>query len=584
MAAVSYPTWRTEQVIDELHGISIADPYRYLENPDSEETVAFVKAQNGVTKAVFERYGADPEKFEQRLKQLQSFERVGVMMKRGRRTYCFRNEGLQNQDVLLQLPEGTEKQTTAPADLFDSAKRFLDLNELDPAGTTSLGSSAFSEDGNLFAFGLSKAGSDWQTIKVKDTETGLDLPGEECPWVKFSSIAWLKDGSGFFYSRYPPPAAASSHDAGTETNATRNCCLFFHAVGTPSSEDLLVYANPEEAVWLYSAEVTDDGAYLIMKTAKGTDPVARVYIAHLPTVWSQWSSQAKAKGPVNLPEGSTPPKQSSGEYQYLPLFRLIDNWEGDWDYIANDGRRFYFRTNLTAPKYRVVAMDMPDTAHSADLLTAKMPVAGSVDGPTPAIFDVIKEDSKKVLDWATVIANDQLVLCYLKDVAAQLVRCPLPAPNALPALTSAEAVVINVAEDGTGSGDEIPLPGPGTIASFSGKRDHEAFFCKYVSFLSPGQILKVGFQNDAGDTPAGSKKPFSASLFYDTKLAGFNPGDFEATQHMVPSKDGRVKIPLFVVKKKQQGSEAGSTGAALPPTILYGESSGSSNFQEISFA
>ena len=189
---LAYPPAHRSDVSYELHGERICDPYRWLEDPDSPETRAWVSAQQATTGAYFSGGGVAPLRasVRARLEQLQSYERVGCPFTRGGRTFAFKNTGLQNQDVMWQLagPDG------GPGGLFDGATAFLDLNAAYPAGTTSLGSNAFSEDGALFAYGLSTGGSDWQTLRVRDVATGADLPDDVIPNTKFTSIAWLVCG------------------------------------------------------------------------------------------------------------------------------------------------------------------------------------------------------------------------------------------------------------------------------------------------------------------------------------------------------------------------------------------------------
>lgn len=197
---LSYPSFRKDDAADTLHGVRVADPYRYLEEPDSEETKEFVASQNSVTRAYFSGFSAKRDAYRSRLEELQNFERVSAPFRRGAHAYVYHNPGLKNQDVLLRLPAGADEGAAAAPGMLDGATPFLDLNARFPDGTTSLGSTSFSEDGKLFAYGLCKGGSDWQTIHIKSAETGEDLP-EALQWVKFSSIAWTHDNAGFFYTR-----------------------------------------------------------------------------------------------------------------------------------------------------------------------------------------------------------------------------------------------------------------------------------------------------------------------------------------------------------------------------------------------
>lgn len=513
-ARISYPFTRTCDVVEELHGVKVADPYRWLEDPDAPETKAWVDSQNEVTNKYLGTFHDVRTASRARLESLQNYGRTSCPMRRGEHVYVFRNTGLQNQDVMYRLPLASIAGDSAGA---DAGEVFMDLNAQFPAGTTALGSSAFSEDGRWFAYGLAHAGSDWQTLHVRDVSTGVDT-ADVIPWTKFTRIAWTHDNAGFFYTRHPEPGAV---DAGTETSATEYAMVMYHALGTPASEDILVFADPSQPIWRYGAEVSDDGQYLLLITYKSTDPVNKLYYAHLPSVWPEWREHAAAHRPA-LPPGGTPP--ASDAYRYMPFHRVVDTFDAEFDYLSNDGARFYFKTNAGAPKYKVVATDLP---------------AQGVDKVTFA--DVISE-SADVLDWATVANTSRLLLCYLRDCVNVVLTAHLPASP--PPL---DAVLIHERTD-------IPLPAPGTIASFSGRREHASAFVKFVSFTTPGTILKLDL------TPPAQPR---ITTFYETPFAGVDASAFEVRQEFVPSKDGAVRIPLFIVRKKD-------VPAGPQPTLMYG--------------
>ena len=632
MARISYKPARRGDDADVLHSVRVEDPYRWLEDPDSDETQQWVRQQVETTGGYFAGLKDARDKIRARLEELQSYERVGCPFTRGEHSFVFRNTGLQNQDVLFKLPKSIVASATPHDSLFESgnAHPFLDLNVLFPDGTTALGSSSLSEDGSLYAYGLSKGGSDWQTLHVRDVATGQDLP-DTVPWTKFTRIAWLHDGSGFFYSRHPAPpevassgSGAGSDKAGTETSSTQYCMVFFHEIGTPASADLLIHAVPSQPVWRFGAEVSDDGEYLIITTFKGTDPVCRLYFAHLPSIWSGWKAAARkaqedaksavaSDGDVNVPSylrpGGVPPP--SDAYAYLPLVPAIDSFAAEFDYITNDGPRFYLKTNAAAPRYRVVAVDFPPSApHSVHPPDHK----ADVDQPLPALYDTVEHHAKDVLDWAAVVGGRYLLTCYLRDVANALVIRLLP--SSPPPLTSGATTIT--------ASSEVPLPGPGTIVSFSGRRDQDTAYVKHVSLLSPGTLLRLQFNTPAND-PSGHPEalnagmtsdgavaapntqvsaleeagvrigastsssagftarvphPYGASFtltgaspvsaagvstLYETRLRGFDASQYEASRVFVPSKDGAVQLPVFLVKKRRRDRPAPA------PTLLYGE-------------
>ena len=356
-----YPAIEKGPIVDVFHGTSVPDPYRFLEE-DAPPTAAFVSAQQGV----FSTYAAEPGfpelrgKLRAAMEASYNYARVGAPTVRGGRAFFFRNTGLQNQDVLLKADAAAQP---AAMEELPAPTPLLDLNAEFPAGTTSLSTYSFSEDGALMAYGLAHGGSDWVTIKVRDVATGVDLPNDSIPWVKFSGISWLKDGTGFFYSRYPTPpdvvvraegAPPDAKDAGTETAANVCASVMFHAVGTAAIEDKLVYASPEQPQWRSGAHVSECGNFIFLSTSKSTDPVNRLYVARLST-FKAWVGAAAPYAP---PPGALPPPQAAG--RYLPFRRIIDNFEAQYDVVAAvGGTRLYLQTNLNAPRGRLLALELP---------------------------------------------------------------------------------------------------------------------------------------------------------------------------------------------------------------------------------
>src|SRR4030095_9218531 len=258
-----YPAARTNNQFDDYNGVKVADPYRPLENPDSPESRAWIEAENKITfdflKTIPERDG-----IKKRLTEMWDYERFGVPFKEGGHYFFSKNSGLQNQNVLYTTTNFSE-----------TPRELLDPNLLAKDGTIALGGLDVTDDARLMAYGLATAGSDWQQWKVRDVGTGKDRP-DLLDWVKFSNASWKKDGSGFFYSRYDKP---------DEKNKLRsqvyNHKLFFHRLGTLQSQDKLIYERPDQKEWLLSAEVTEDGRYLIITVQRGTDPKNRVFYKDL---------------------------------------------------------------------------------------------------------------------------------------------------------------------------------------------------------------------------------------------------------------------------------------------------------------
>jgi prolyl oligopeptidase len=189
---ITYPVTRTENLVQDLHGQPVPDPYRWMEDLESDEIRAWIEAQNQLT---FSILAASPlrEQIRARMTELWNYEKYSPPVKRGGRYFFSHNNGLQNQDVLYWI-----------ADLDDEPIPLLDPNTLSEDGTVALSGAAVSRDGRYLAYGLADAGSDWQTWRVRRVDDGQDL-ADEVAWVKFSGASWDKANAGFFYSRYDAP-------------------------------------------------------------------------------------------------------------------------------------------------------------------------------------------------------------------------------------------------------------------------------------------------------------------------------------------------------------------------------------------
>jgi prolyl oligopeptidase len=346
---LSYPPSRQDpQVVDDYHGQKVADPYRWLEDLDSDETRAWVEAQNQVTFGYLRGIPVR-QRLQERLTQLWDYEKYSQPFKEGNRYFYFKNDGLQNQSVLY-----TQKS------LEDEARVLLDPNTLSEDGTVALAGIAISEDGRYLAYGLSSSGSDWQEWKVRDIETGQDLT-DHIRWVKFSAASWTKDSQGFYYSRYDEPAAGTEYEGANYFQK-----LYYHRLGTPQSEDLLVYHRPDQKEWGFGAGVTEDGAYLIISVWRGTDPKNLIFYKDL-------------KDPSS------------------PVVELIREFEAEYNFIGNEGSLFWLSTDLNAPRSRLVAIDL------------KQP---------EQVQEVIPQ-AEETLQGVSLI-NNQFVAFYLKDAHTQI--------------------------------------------------------------------------------------------------------------------------------------------------------------------
>ena len=246
-----YPVSRQDpSVSDDYHGTKVTDPYRWLEDDNAAETKDWVKKQNDVTFGYLEKIPFR-EAIKSKITTLWDFEKFGSPFKEGSKYYFYRNSGLQNQAVLY-----------VQNDLNATPSVFLDPNTLSKEGTVALGAMSFNKAGNLAAYQLAKAGSDWQTIYVKDAATGKTLD-DKVEWVKFSGISWV--GDGFFYSRYPEPKKGEELKGASEFQA-----VYFHKVGTSQSDDKLIYEDKGNAKRGFGSGISDDERFLEITPWEGT--------------------------------------------------------------------------------------------------------------------------------------------------------------------------------------------------------------------------------------------------------------------------------------------------------------------------
>ena len=326
-----YPVTRKVDVTDNYHGLDVADPYRWLEDDNSEATKAWVTAQNQVTMAYLE---AIPQRsaIQDRLSRLINYQRFGVPARRGERYFFRRNDGLQNQDVIYMS-----------ASLDADPVIALDPNTLSEDGTVAVPSFAVSEDGRHMAYSVARSGSDWREIRVRDLDSGKDLD-DHVEWVKFSGISWKKDGSGFYYSRYDQPPEGQEFTQVNEYNK-----LYFHALGTSQAEDPLVYERKDEPKWGFYGEVTESGDYLIIHVTQGTDRRNRIFYLDL-----------------NEPDAA--------------VVELLNAFDASYSFIENDGTVFWFHTDLNAPRGKVIAVDIAqaEAEHWKELIPEKEGTLSSV--------------------------------------------------------------------------------------------------------------------------------------------------------------------------------------------------------------
>jgi prolyl oligopeptidase len=349
---LDYPTAKKIDHVDDYHGTKVADPYRWLEDDvrESDDVKAWVEAENKVTfgylKSIPER-----ERIERRLTELWNYEKFSTPFKRGGRYYFQKNDGLQNQYVLYV------------SETLDGEPRILiDPNTWSEDGTIALSGLYFSDDGRYLAYGVSEAGSDWKKFRILEIESGQVLD-DELHWIKFSGVAWTQDGRGFFYSRYPEAKPGAEFQ-----NLNLNQKIYYHRVGTPQSDDVLVFERPDQPEYGFGASVSEDGRWLVITVWKGTDDRYMVYYKDLTE-------------PYGIP------------------IQLIGGFDHEYSFLGNDGRVFYFKTNFEAPRGRVIAIDTqrPETEHWKELIP----------------------EAEETLDGVSLVGN-LFFADYLKDAKSQV--------------------------------------------------------------------------------------------------------------------------------------------------------------------
>ncbi|MBS0660862.1 MAG: S9 family peptidase [Verrucomicrobia bacterium] len=346
---LKYPESKKVDQVDEYHGNKVPDPYRWLEDANSAETKSWVEAQNGVTFA-FLRGLPDREALKARLTELYNFERYSTPFSEGGRYFFSKNNGLQNQNVIYTAGK-----------LGDQPTVLLDPNTLAADGTVSLSSYSISEDGKTMAYGVQTSGSDWIEWRVRDVATQKDLT-DKIEYSKFSGASWTADGKGFFYSAYDKPDESSRLQ---KVNYFQK--LWFHKVGTPQSQDVLVYERKDQKDWGFGGTVSDDGKFLVIRVSQGTSPKNRLFYRKL-----------------------------DGGPTAQPVVELMPEPDALYQFVGNEGDVLYFRTDKNAPRRRVIAVDT------------------SKKGAAPV--ELIPE-AKESLESVSFVGG-KFICTYLKDAAS----------------------------------------------------------------------------------------------------------------------------------------------------------------------
>ena len=454
---LSYPDSKPGKTVDTLHHIKVPDPYRWLEDLNSDQTSAWVKAQNSLTDSYLDAIPGR-QALENHLTKLWNVERLGVPSFEGGSYFFSKNNGLQNQSVLY---------SSKSLDLEPTV--LLDPNKLSKDGTVALNSYEVSPDGKYLAYSTSASGSDWVEWKVREIPSRKDL-SDHLKWSKFSGVSWAKNSKGFYYGRFPTPKDGEEMMA---QNIHKK--IYFHEIGKPQSEDLLVYERPNQPKQGLYAWVTEDGKYLLIQVSQGTDTKNGLFYKDL-------------RNPTSK------------------VIELLSDFDASYDFVTNLGSKFIIRTDLNAPKQKVISID--------------------INEPLSDRWETIIPESTETLRSVSHIGG-LFIANYLKDARTEIRRFKTNG-NPLP---------------------PVKLPGLGTAAGFGGKSDQTETFYYFTSFTSPGAVYRYDVTRNA-------------STLFKAPETQFNRDHYESRQIFATSRDG-TKIPMFIVSKKNLKLDGKN------PTLLY---------------
>ena len=344
---INYPKAPKDSTVDTYFGVKIPDPFRPLEADRSKETAEWVAAENKVTNEYLAKIPFRA-KLLQRLKEVADYEKVSAPFENNGKWYVFKNNGLQNQSVLYQMNE-----------MGGTLHEFLDPNKLSTDGTVALQDISFSKDGKHMAYVISRSGSDWQEIYVKDVATGKLLP-DHIEWAKFGGAKWC--GNGFYYSAYDAPEKGKEYSSKNEIHK-----IYYHKIGTPQSQDVLFYQNPTQPLRFYSVSLNKEETIMFLYES-GAGSGMNLYVRDLRVPNSQFIQMT-----------------SNMDLQYNPIGTVGDN--------------IYLLTNDGAPKGRIMV--------------------ANVHKPGFKDWKELVGETKNVLENAQ-FAADKLVLSYSKDASTHL--------------------------------------------------------------------------------------------------------------------------------------------------------------------
>jgi len=315
----NYPETKKVDQVDNFFGTKVSDPYRWMEDLNSPELAEWVKQENALTEQYLSQIGMRAQ-FKSRITELWNYPKVSLPFREAGRLFYARNSGLQRQSAFY-----SRKSLGGPATLV------IDPNTLSADGSIALSGFSPSPDGRYLAYGISEGGADWRTLLVRELDSGKQL-ADTVRWLKGGGMSWTRDGRGFYYARFPEPEAGKQLQ-----NAIHDEKIYYHVVGTPQSQDKLIYERPDHPDWFVYGSVSEDGRYLFISVNRGTEAQNRLYVAELGD-----------------------PKNPKVDAPIRPLF---DKGDASYRAIGNVGSTIYLLTDRDAPRSRVVAFDIgaPDS-------------------------------------------------------------------------------------------------------------------------------------------------------------------------------------------------------------------------------
>ncbi|MBN4081418.1 S9 family peptidase [Caldithrix abyssi] len=453
---IVYPETKKIDHVDVYHGQEVADPYRWLEDDMSAETAAWVKDQNEVTFAYLDEIPFR-EKLKNRIEGLYNYERISAPFKEGSYEYFYRNTGLQNHSVVYRTGIGSDEEPDV----------FLDPNTFSEDGTVALRGLSFTEDGSLAAYLITEGGSDWRKIIVINAET-KDVIEDTLIDVKFSGVSW-RGNEGFYYSSYDNPKDGSALSAKTQHHK-----LYYHQLGTRQSQDKMIYGGEQQPNRYISGYVSEDQNYLVISAAQNTSG-NQVYVKDLRKPNSR-------------------------------MIQLQDDYFADCNVVDNEGATFFLHTNIDAPNYRLVAVDLANPEQTT---------------------------------WRDIIPETKYVLRVNSGGGKFFANYLVDAKSAVKQFDTNGKLVW-----------EVELPAIGSASGFGAKKKEKELYYSFSSFTYPTTIFRYDIET-------------GESTLYRKPEVDFEPEDYVTEQIFYNSKDG-TPIPMFIVYKK------GLRRDGETPTILYG--------------